>query len=140
MNAMTIGQVAKQVGVSTDTIRLYERYGLIDEPARTNAGYRNYCAEDIRRLVFIKRAKVMGFTLKEINELLAIQRTSDHTCDDVRERATAKLNHVVHQIAELKRLAKALKTLMVCCDEHKEDQHCPILDALENEDALEGNK
>ena len=137
MNSMTIGRVAKQVGVSTDTIRLYERYGLIDEPARTGSGYRCYRESDVRRLIFIKRAKIMGFTLKEINELLAIQRTSEHTCDDIRERATDKLNRVVYQIAELKRLARALKTLMSCCDEHKEDQHCPILDALENEDNLE---
>ena len=137
MSKMTIGRIAKQVGVSTDTIRLYERYGLIDEPVRTESGYRCYGQQDVRRLLFIKRAKAMGFTLKEIAELLAIRQTSEHTCDDVREQATHKLNDTQHKIAELKQLAKALQILIDSCEEHKEDQHCPILDALEQQDQPE---
>lgn len=133
MDVMTIGQVAKQTGISTDAIRLYERNGLLKEPERTRSGYRCYRQADIRRIVFIKRAKAMGFTLKEIKELLSIQRTSKHTCDDVKEQATIKLKNVHYKIHELKHMEEALQTLIQCCEDHTEDQECPILDALEQQ-------
>ena len=131
---MTIGHIAKQVGMSTDTIRLYERYRLIDEPQRMENGYRCYRQEDIQRLTFIKRAKAMGFTLKEVKELLTIQRTSEYTCKDIKIRAASKLARINHKIGELNRLANALATLIERCDEQRTNQPCPILSAFERDE------
>lgn len=91
MPLLSIGQVAKHAHVSHDTIRLYERYGLIHEPQRAANGYRQYPAQAVDCLKFIIRAKNMGFTLREIRELLAIHQTSRQTCGDVRQRTQDKL-------------------------------------------------
>lgn len=137
MKTMTIGCVAKKVGISTDSIRLYERYGLIDKPDRLNNGYRHYDFDAIRRLDFIKRSKAMGFTLNEIHELLEIQHTSEHACHDVQEQASIKLKKVNNQLNELQRMKNALETLVYCCEQNQQEQACPILDALENQDQKE---
>ncbi len=88
MKSMTIGQVAKQTGVGIETIRFYERRGLIDEPPRRDSGYRQYSEDVIARLEFIKRAKELGFSLKEINELFSLRVDHDTSCGDVRSRAS----------------------------------------------------
>ncbi len=132
MTRLTIGHVAKQVGVTQDTIRLYERMGLIEEPKRAPNGYRQYTEGTINRLHFIKRAKTMGFTLKEIAELLAIRRTSYKTCLAVRQQATEKLSDVETKIAELQRLQGALKKVIDTCEQQKPDGACPLLGLLEN--------
>tara|TARA_R110000868_G_scaffold144959_2_gene364452 strand:- start:2693 stop:3070 length:378 start_codon:yes stop_codon:yes gene_type:complete len=123
---MTIGQVAKQVGVSTDTIRLYERDGLLDKPARLKNGYRFYTEAAIQQLQFIQRAKVMGFTLHEIQELLVIHRTSSQSCGDVKHRAQVKLQLVNDKIQQLKTLQNKLKSLVRECETHKPDDLCSI--------------
>ncbi len=122
----TIGQIAKRAGVSNDTIRLYERYGLIEEPPRAKNGYRQYSSDTVDQLIFIQRAKHMGFTLKEIQELLSIHHTSKQSCGDVRQRAQQKLQ----KIDELKQLEKVVKKLIRDCEKHRPDELCPIFISL----------
>lgn len=131
MLLLTIGQVAKQAQVSLDTIRLYERYGLIKEPQRAANGYRQYPKEVIDCLKFIARVKNMGFTLKEIKELLAIHQTSQHTCGDVKQRTQDKLTRVHGKIDELRRLEMALQQLLNSCGQHQPNDLCPLFTTLE---------
>lgn len=126
----TIGQVAKRAGVSNDTIRLYERYGLIEEPPRADNGYRQYPPEAVEQLIFIKRTQHMGFTLKEIQELLSIHHTSKQSCGDVKIRAQEKLNQISEKIDELKRLQRILKNLVRDCDKHSPAELCPLFELL----------
>ena len=133
MHQLTIGQVAKQLMISRDAIRIYEREGLIEVPERTKSGYRTYGEEALARLHFIQRAKAMGFTLKEIGELLAIKLTTSKPCEQVRAEAKNKLQQVEIKISELMQFRKALQTLIRTCSRKKNDDHCPILDALEQQ-------
>ena len=133
--ALTIGQIAKRAGVSNDTIRLYERYGLIEEPPRADNGYRQYSSNTVDQLIFIQRAKHMGFTLKEIQELLSIHHTSTQSCGEVRKRAQQKLQQVNGKLQELKQLEKVLKKLVRDCDEHQPDELCPIFMSLTSKGA-----
>lgn len=137
MSGLTIGQVAKQTHLSHDTLRLYERMGLIEEPPRMANNYRQYPEETITRVKFIIRAKDMGFTLKEIGEILAIRKTSNHTCDEVRKKAESKRQQTLKKIDELKRLEVALSTLISTCETHDHHDLCPILSALEQADKKE---
>ena len=131
---LTIGQLAKQVGVSNDTIRMYEKDGLMDKPQRAENGYRVYPAVAIKRLTFIKRAKALGFTLKEIKELLAIQQTSSNTSIDMREQAKVKLDLIEQRIADLKDFKIALESLITACESHGAKGECPIIKFLEDHD------
>lgn len=130
MILLTIGQVAKQAHVSLDTIRLYERYGLIKEPQRAANGYRQYPGEVIDCLKFIARAKHMGFTLKEIKELLIIHQTSQHRCGDVKQRTQDKLKQVHEKIDELRQLETALQQLLNTCEQHQPNDLCPLFTTL----------
>lgn len=125
----TIGQVASCSGVSTDTIRVYERQGLIEVPERRSNGYRHYSKEAVRRINFIKRAQALGFTLKEIKELLAIRRSSTHACEDVQQQLESKLNIVEGKLKDLLRLKSALESVIQTCH-MTTDEHCPVLEAL----------
>jgi len=140
MNGLPIGKIAKQVGISCDAIRMYERQRLIEEPERAANGYRIYPESVIARLQFIQQAKAMGFSLKEIGELLAIKHTAANTCDQVRTEAQAKLQNIEKKIAELQRLKKAIGILIRTCNESHDDNHCPLLDALERENRKGGRK
>ena len=91
MKTLTIGQVARRAGVGVETVRFYERQGLLDEPDRRESGYRQYTEAVILRLRFIRRAKELGFTLKEIRELIALRRDPSATRAEVRQQATAKI-------------------------------------------------
>ncbi len=139
MKPMTIGQVAKQTGVGIETIRFYERRGLIDEPPRRDSGYRQYSEDVIARIEFIKRAKELGFSLKEINELFSLRVDHDTSCGDVRSRAEAKIADTQEKIRELQRIKTALKKLVTACTGHGPSSECPILDALEGK-KLSGKK
>ena len=134
MPSFTIGQLAKQVSMSTDAIRLYERQGLIAEPPRSENGYRHYPEHTLARLKFIQRAKTMGFTLKQMGELLTIQRTSHNTCEEVRQQAQSKLLDIQHKLDELLRLKTALETLIHTCDAPHPVEICPLLQTLEAQD------
>ena len=132
MSTMTISRLAKQVGVNIDTIRYYERNGLIPEPVRRASGYRAYEAADVRRLRFILRAKDLGFTLAEIGELLSL--SADRDVRGVKRRAEERLEQVEHKIKELHRVRKGLKTLIDACPGHGDLASCPIVAALSGEE------
>lgn len=131
MSAMTIGRLAKQIGVNIDTIRYYERNRLLPEPARRLSGYREYGPTDVARLRFIMRAKDLGFTLAEIAELLSL--SADRDVKGVKRRAEAHLEQVEHKIRELQRVRRGLKTLVAACPGHGDPEHCPIIAALSEE-------
>ena len=131
MSTMTIGRLAKQAGVNIDTIRYYERNGLIPEPTRRASGYREYDATDVARLRFVLRAKDLGFTLAEIAELLSL--SVDRDVRGVKRRAEARLDHVEHKIKELQRVRRGLKTLIEACPGHGDLERCPIIAALSEE-------
>ena len=131
MASITIGRLAKQAGVNIDTIRYYERNGLIPEPARRLSGYREYDATDVARLRFILRAKDLGFTLAEIGELLSL--SADRNVKGVKRRAEERLGQVEHKIKELQRVRRGLKTLIDACPGHGDLERCPIIAALSEE-------
>jgi MerR family copper efflux transcriptional regulator len=132
MPTMTIGRLAKEAGVHIDTIRYYERNGLIPPPARRASGYREYQREDVRRLSFILRAKDLGFTLAEIRELLSL--SADRDVRGVKRRAEQRLEQVEGKIKELQRVRRGLKTLIDACPGHGDLARCPIVAALSGED------
>ena len=132
MPTMTIGRLAKQAGVNIDTIRYYERNGLIPEPGRRASGYREYELSDVKRLRFILRAKDLGFTLAEIGELLSL--SADRDVRGVKRRAEQRLEQVEHKIKELQRVRRGLKTLIDACPGHGDLERCPIVAALSSED------
>ena len=136
MKAMTIGQVARQAGVGVETIRFYERRGLIEEPPRRESGYRQYPEETIARIEFIKRAKELGFSLKEISELLSLRMDPDTTCNDLREKAEAKVADIQAKIKELRRIERAVSRLAASCHRGGPKSRCPVLAALDGEKDL----
>jgi MerR family copper efflux transcriptional regulator len=131
MATMTIGLLAKQAGVNVDTIRYYERNGLIPKPVRRASGYREYETADVRRLRFIMRAKELGFALAEIGELLSL--SADRNVAGVKRRAEKRLEQVEHKIKELQRVRRGLKTLIDACPGHGDLERCPIVAALSGE-------
>ncbi len=131
---MTIGQVAKHSGIGLETLRFYERKGLIAEPPRTDSGYRQYPEEVVGRIRFIRRAKELGFTLKEISELLSLRVDPDTTCADVRKQTELKLADVGEKIRALQRIKTALKKLAASCVGTGPASECPILEALDSQE------
>jgi len=131
---MKIGQLAKVVGIEIQTLRYYESQGLLSKPMRLENGYRDYPVSTVSSLNFIKKAKLVGFTLKEIKDLLAIQVTKDeHTCQEVKHFTQAKLHEISHKITELLAIKSALKKIHAsCCGGNETAAHCSILSALEN--------
>jgi MerR family mercuric resistance operon transcriptional regulator len=133
MKPLTIGQVARQAGVGVETVRFYERQGLLEEPSRRASGYRQYPTDVVARLRFIKRAKEVGFSLKEIKELLALRVDPATTCAEIKRQAEAKIADIEKRIASLTRMKKALGKLAAVCQGHGPTSECPILDALDKE-------
>lgn len=136
MSGLTIGKVATQTGLGIETIRFYERRGLIPEPARRPSGYRDYSPQVIDRLRFIRRAKELGFSLREIGELLFLRVDDERTCGEVFERAGEKIAEIEGRIGELKRMKSALEQLASACSGTGPTGECPFLDALEGENGL----
>jgi MerR family Zn(II)-responsive transcriptional regulator of zntA len=132
-NAMlTIGKVAKLAEVSIDTIRYYERGGLLSPAQKSGAGYRLYNEEAVRRLHFIKHAQHCGLSLAEIRQLLELKRQDDSCCEDVRSLVIQKKLQLEHKIKALKAMSQALSELIdICVDNAKPLDACPILAALE---------
>jgi MerR family transcriptional regulator, copper efflux regulator len=133
MSSLTIGQLAKAGGVGVETIRFYEREGLIAEPPRLRSGYRQYPLAAVRRVRFIRRAKEVGFTLSEIQDLLSLRVAEDKSCADVRDLARAKALEIERRIAELARMGAALSRLSRACRGKGPTSECPLLDALDQE-------
>lgn len=129
---LTSGELARRVGVGVETIRFYEREKLLAVPRRSASGYRRYPLSAVTRLHFITRAKRLGFTLREIRELLDLREGGP--CDEVRIRAEAKLEDVRARILELRRIERALRELAEACS-IDETNSCPILAALDAGDA-----
>lgn len=130
---MTISELAKACGVGVETIRFYERRGLIADPRQRGTGYRDYTDGTVRRVRFIKQAQTLGFTLKEIAELLELRVSANTTCQDVRGLAEAKLTDIAEKVRTLKTFERALRRLVKQCNDASATAGCPILDALEAE-------
>lgn len=131
---MTIGEVAARSDVNIQTIRYYERKGLVLPDTRNAAGYRQYTDVAVRRVRFIKHAQEIGFSLKEAGELLALRVDEDTTCADVRGKAQEKIADIEIKIRNLRHVRKALLGLVARCDVGKPVTDCPILEALDEED------
>ena len=130
MHGLTTGRVAKQAGVNTETLRYYEREGLIDIP-RTASGYRIYPADTVTRIRFIRRGKALGFTLREIRELLSLRVNPERSSGGVKTRAEAKIADIEAKIHTLTRMKETLISITVACDGCAPVSACPILDALD---------
>ena len=129
---MTIGELAKACGVGIETIRYYERRGLISDPRKRGIGRRDYSEKHLRRLRFVKQAQALGFTLKEVSELLALRVAEGSTCADVRAKARAKVQDIEQRVATLLTFKGALNRLGSRCRGAGPTSECPILDALES--------
>ena len=133
MGTMTIGKLAKRAGVGVETIRFYERKGLIPEPPRRSSGYREYDDDTVTRVRFIRHAKELGFTLKEINGLLSLQLDPEKPCKDVNRRIETMLSDIDEKIQMLNRMKDALQRLSTQCGGERSVSDCPILEALEDD-------
>ncbi len=128
---LTIGALAEAAGVGRETVRFYERKGLLPEPPRTASGYRDYPLESVERLRFIRRAQGLGFTLQEIADLLALRVDEVAACGAVEAQAREKLLSVADKLTELRRMKKALERLVDACQSREPTSDCPILEELE---------
>ena len=124
----TISKVAKELGINIESIRFYERRGLIEQPLKPEQGYRHYPEETVNRIRFIKRSQELGFTLDEIVHLVQL---NDQPCGQVQELAEHKLATVQEKIANLRHLEQALIELVAQCHSNQDDNHCPIIDSLQ---------
>ena len=126
----TIGSVARQAGVGVETIRFYEREGLISAPPRSASGYRQYPQDAVERIRFIQRAKELGFSLAEVRSLLDLRVRSDAECQDVRVRADKKIADIDAKIRDLRGMRRVLSELTQACSAGKTTGECPILESL----------
>ncbi|MGB0693840.1 MAG: Zn(2+)-responsive transcriptional regulator [Pseudomonadales bacterium] len=134
MRYLRIGELAEVTDTSAETLRYYEAEGLIPPPRRSDSGYRLYSAEDERRVVFIRRARAMGFSLKDVADLLSLQvDRQSSTCGEVKELAELKLVEIDERISELKKMKAALQQVTeACVGGEASALHCTILNALEH--------
>ena len=128
MERMTIGGLARAAGVHVETIRYYQRCGLLEVPRRAPGSVRRYDEDTVRRLRFIRRAQALGFTLKEIAELLRLERTPD--CGRAQRLAAAKLADVEAKLGDLARMRDALRALVRACAAGRDPRSCPIVKSL----------
>jgi MerR family mercuric resistance operon transcriptional regulator len=135
MTQLTSGRLALRGGVNVETLRYYERNGLLEPPPRSAAGYRHYPIDAVRRLRFIKRAQGLGFTLAEIKELLALQARPDATCAEVRSLAKAKIEDVDRRLRDLKALRASLVEVARACAGVGPSAGCSILQTLSDKEA-----
>ncbi len=126
-DTLTIGRLARAAGVNVETVRYYQRLGLVDEPAKPESGFRHYSTGTLDRIVFIKRAQQLGFRLAEIRELLEL---GDGHCADVRSRAEEKRRQIEAQIRDLRATGATLDELIAACRAGRGDAHCPIVQTL----------
>jgi MerR family mercuric resistance operon transcriptional regulator len=125
-----IGELSQRTGCNIETIRYYERIGLLPAPMRSAARYRLYDAGDVGRLVFVRRARALGFTLNEVRALLALStRDGEAACPEVRELAAAHLGEMRAKIADLQAMERVLADAVRCCDAG-ESPGCPLIDSL----------
>lgn len=135
MKSLTIGRLAKQAGVNLETVRYYERRGLLPKPPRSASGYRLFPVEAARRLRFIRRAQQLGFSLGEIRELLSLRMSATARSTDVRKRAEAKIAHINAKIRSLDSMKRTLRKLTNACEGCGPIVACPILESLDKENS-----
>ena len=133
MKELRSGELAKAAAVNLETIRFYERQNLLPKPPRTAAGHRVFPAAAVQRVRFIRRAQTLGFSLKEIKELLALSVARGTSCETVRERAEKKIGDIEQKIAALETIKKALRKLAESCSGRGPLTKCPILECLGSE-------
>lgn len=134
LKPLTIGKLAKASGVGVETIRFYEKKGLIQRPTYSSAcAYRQYDPVNVNRLTFVLRAKILGFSLKEIKELLNLRASSKSNCGSVKSKAEKKLEEVSNKIEDLMAIKAALEKLILSCSVGIPSPSCPILEALDSE-------
>lgn len=140
MGILSIGQVAREAGVGVETVRFYEREGLLEEPPRRASGYRQYSEQVVGRIHFIKRAQQLGFSLKEILELLTLRVNEDTSCEEVKLRTEVKIAEIERKLVELQRMRRALREVAALCTGEGPASSCPMLEALDQQEQFEGNK
>jgi MerR family mercuric resistance operon transcriptional regulator len=129
---LTTGEVADQAGVNLQTVRYYERRGLIPEPPRTAGGFRQYAPEVVARIRFVKRAQELGFTLDEIEGLLALRADAGADATEVKHLAEAKVIDIAAKIRDLERMKETLEALAAACSGEGTTRECSILHALDD--------
>ncbi len=127
---MSIGEVAREAGIGIETIRFYERKGLIKEPPRKISGYRQYPTAVVNHLLFIKTAKELGFSLKEISELLSLKLKPTGECKVIKMKAQEKIEEIEGKIRTLQKMKSILGKLTKACPGEGSTNECPILDAI----------
>jgi Hg(II)-responsive transcriptional regulator len=127
---LTVGKIAKAAGVGVETLRFYEREGILEPPARTPSGYRIYDASTIDRIRFIHRAQGLGFTLREIRELIALDSDPAADCDSLREHAVRKQQLIQTKIADLEAMKSGLGALLESCKIGQPIRDCPVMRCL----------
>lgn len=133
MNGLTIGDVAKRADVNIETIRYYERRGILKEPPRRPSGYRQYEDDTVQLIRFIKRAQDLGFTLHEVKQLIALRRDSRQSRSAANRLAQAKVRDIDQKIHRLQAMRKALGILINACACGSRNLDCPIIEALNDE-------
>jgi Hg(II)-responsive transcriptional regulator len=136
VSEFTIGQLAREAGVGVETIRFYEREKLLTKPARSRSGYRRFGEEAVDRLVFIRRAKDLGFSLAEIREILALRANPRKDCSAVNGRAQTKIAQIEEKIRDLQRMKRSLQKLSAVCANGTTVDDCVILDSLSQRRAV----
>ncbi len=126
------GEVAARAGVNVQTLRYYERRGLLKEPERRPSGYREYPPDAVQLIRFIKRAQDLGFTLSEVEDLLRLRADQESACAEVRSAAEAKIKDIEQKIRHLRAMKRALGELVASCVTEGSPRHCPILEALDD--------
>ncbi len=131
MEIYSVGQLAKKANVNIETIRYYERRGLLPEPLRNKSGHRQYSIKDLRRTKFIKRTQSLGFSLNEISDLLSLKMEPGKTCADVKQRVKSKLKDIEEKMKTLQRMRAVLLELETNCPGKGPLNECPILETLD---------
>lgn len=134
MRQLTVGNLAKRAEVNVETIRYYERLGLLPSPPRTEAGYRLFSEDAVLRLQFIQRAQDLGFSLKEIRNLLDLRLRPGACCADVREQAETKIAEIDRKLRSLRAMRSALVRLVEACCGNGPVNDCPILESLSRQE------
>ena len=135
---MRSSQVANQAGVNIQTLRYYERRGLLPKPKRSDSGYRSYDTQAVRTVRFIKGAQQLGFSLEEIDSLLALAAGGPRNCDAAKALATDKIGDLEAKIARLSVMRDSLRQLVATCDRSPSKRDCPLLETIEDDLVIEG--
>jgi len=131
-NEMTIGSLAAKSDVTVETVKFYEKEGLLPRPPKPISGFRSYPEDYVSRILFIKRAQELGFKLREVKELLKLKVDKKATCDQVMKRTDEKISEVEAKIKDLRRIKRSLRQIRDCCSDGTQTlTECPILECFQ---------